>query len=216
MSSTRDRSAPASERVVLVDAHDAEVGTAGKLEAHRSGRLHRAFSVFVFNRAGEMLLQRRAADKYHSPGRWSNACCGHPRPGEDTRSAARRRLQEEMGIDCALTPVTAFTYCADVGEGLVENEYDHVFVGWTDTDPRPDPAEADAWCWVPVAEVRRSLKREPERYSAWFALALRGLFAQGIPDTPGTGPTAGSSAPGDVPEDQVLHVRGSDAVRGEQ
>lgn len=113
----RDRGAPMSERVVLVDVDDAEVVTAGKLEAHRTGQLHRAFSVFVFDPAGAMLLQRRAAGKYDSAGRWSNACCGHPRPGEDTRSAARRRLREEMGIDCALAPVTAFTYRAEVRSG---------------------------------------------------------------------------------------------------
>jgi isopentenyl-diphosphate delta-isomerase len=205
-----------SERVVLVDADDAEVGTTGKLEAHRTGELHRAFSVFVFDSAGAMLLQRRAAGKYHSAGRWSNASCGHPRPGEDTRSAARRRLREEMGIDCALIPVAAFSYRAEVGGGLIENEYDHVFVGWTDTEPRPDPLEADAWCWAPIGDVRRNLQRDPERYSAWFAIALRHLLARGVPEMPGIGPRIESSPLEDVPEDDVFHIRGADSALGEQ
>lgn len=170
------------ERVVLIDDRDVEIGTAGKMEAHRTGELHRAFSVFIFNGSGEMLLQRRAAGKYHSGGRWANSCCGHPRPGEHTRRAARRRLREEMGLVCELRAVTAFVYRAGVGDGLVENEYDHVFVGWTDSDPDPDPAEADRWCWMPLIEVRRSVGREPERYAAWFAPALQHLLTAGIPE----------------------------------
>lgn len=203
MPSTRDRDAPASERVVLVNADDAEVGTAEKLEAHRMGHLHRAFSVFVFDSAGAMLLQRRAAGKYHSAGRWSNACCGHPRPGEDTGSAARRRLWEEMGLDCPLTPVIAFTYRAELGEGLVENEYDHVFVGWVDGDPHPDPSEADAWCWAPIGDLQWYLRRHPERFSAWFAIALGHLL----------GPASGLE---DVPEDDPLYIRRADSALREE
>jgi isopentenyl-diphosphate delta-isomerase len=179
----KDRREPAGERVVLVDESDAEIGTAGKLEAHRSGELHRAFSVFVFNPAGKLLLQRRAAGKYHSAGRWSNTCCGHPRPGEDTQSAAQRRLHEEMGFDCALGEVTAFTYRAEVSGGLIENEYDHVFVGWSHSDPLPDPAEADAWCWMSMDCVRQSVRSDPGRYSAWFPIALQHLLVRGIPET---------------------------------
>src|SRR5215207_6915560 len=148
----------AQETVVLVDEHDREVGLAPKLEAHETGVLHRAFSVFVLNAKGELLLQRRAGIKYHCGGLWTNTACGHPRPGEPVAAAARRRLREEMGFDCELTPIGAFLYRADVGGGLHEHEYDHVFVGRHDADPDPDPAEAD---------------RSPETFTPWFPLALR-------------------------------------------
>ncbi|HEX8319850.1 isopentenyl-diphosphate Delta-isomerase [Longimicrobium sp.] len=168
------------ERVILVDGDDVECGTAEKLAAHAEGALHRAFSVVVFNRAGEMLLQCRAAGKYHSAGLWSNACCGHPRPGEDVRKAARRRLAEEMGIDCKLKPLFHLRYHADVGGGLVENEYDHVFTALYDGDePRPNPAEVQAWRWVPLEEIRRDVDEEPERYTAWFPLLVDELAAEG-------------------------------------
>jgi len=136
----------AGERVVLVDERDREVGTAPKLAAHEDGALHRAFSVFVLNGHGELLLQRRADTKYHSAGLWTNTCCGHPRPGEPVAAAARRRLREEMGFDCEPAPAGTFVYRAEVG-GLVEHEYDHVFVGRHETDPLPDPAEVSEWRW---------------------------------------------------------------------
>jgi isopentenyl-diphosphate delta-isomerase len=168
------------ERVVLVDPRGAEIGTAEKLDAHRWARLHRAVSVFVFNGMGEVLLQRRSSGKYHSPGRWSNACCGHPRPGESPLGAARRRLVEEMGLECELTEVLRFTYRADVGGGLVEHEYDHVFLGRSNAVPRPDPAEAEAWCWMPLRALRESLCAAPERYTSWFPLALNQLGGRGL------------------------------------
>lgn len=171
---------PTAEQVVLVDSQGVEIGTAEKMHAHRYAQLHRAFSVFVFNSAGEMLLQRRAPGKYHSPGRWSNACCGHPRPGEDPLDGARRRLGEEMGLDCALTEALRFTYHADVGSDLVEHEYDHVFRGFSDAVPAPDATEADAWCWLAVEEVLNSLESQPDRYTAWFAIAIHEMLNHGM------------------------------------
>lgn len=166
------------EHVVLVDERDTEIGTMEKQRAHAEGRLHRALSVFVLNARGEMLLQRRAASKYHSGGLWTNACCSHPRPGEPVEAAARRRLREEMGIDCPLEPAFRFTYRADVGGGLVEHEYDHVFLARHDGDPAPDPDEVDAWRWVSVARLADEVADEPERFTPWFRM----VFAR--PDWP--------------------------------
>jgi isopentenyl-diphosphate delta-isomerase len=160
------------ERVVLVDANDAEVGTLEKQRAHLEGRLHRAFSVFVMNSRGEMLLQRRAAGKYHSGGLWTNTCCSHPRPGEAVDDAARRRLREEMGIDVELVPLFEFTYRAEVGPGLVEHEYDHVFAGHYDGEPAPSVDEVDGWGWVPVADLARRVRDDPEAFTPWFRVVF--------------------------------------------
>jgi isopentenyl-diphosphate delta-isomerase len=159
------------ELVVLVDAQDRAVGTASKLDAHRSGALHRAFSVFVFDRRGRLLLQRRALAKYHSGGLWTNTCCGHPRPGEAVSDAAVRRLREEMGIACPLRPAGAFTYRASLGE-LEEHEFDHVLVGRFDGDPRPEPDEVAAWRWAAPDDLSRELAEAPGRFTAWFGRAL--------------------------------------------
>jgi len=163
------------ERVILVDGNDVEQGSAEKLRAHAEGALHRAFSVFVFNHRGELLLQRRAVDKYHSGGLWSNTCCGHPRPGEETESAARRRLREEMGFECDLTRLFAFRYRLELDGGLSEHEYDHVFIGRYDGEPVPTPGEVDGWRWVPLDTVRREVKEGAERYTRWFPLLLERL-----------------------------------------
>lgn len=169
------------ERVVLVDGDDREVGTAEKLEAHRTARLHRAFSVFVLNSGNELLLQKRARRKYHSGGLWSNTCCGHPRPGEATEAAAHRRLFEEMGFDCPLTRAFSFTYRAEL-DGLTEHELDHVFLGLHEADPDPDPAEAEGWRWAATDEVQRDLERRPEAYTVWFRLLLPRLIAFRSPE----------------------------------
>jgi isopentenyl-diphosphate delta-isomerase len=170
-----DRMDDAGERVVLVDESDREVGVAPKLAAHVDGALHRAFSVFVLNARGELMLQRRAAGKYHSGGLWTNTCCGHPRPGEPVAAAARRRLREEMGFDCELEPAGSFVYRAELGGGLVEHEYDHVFVGRHDADPAPDAAEASEWRWQTPEAARAEAEAHPERFTHWFSLALREL-----------------------------------------
>lgn len=162
------------ERVILVNERDVVVGEAEKLEAHRTGALHRAFSVFVQDGAGRVLLQRRTASKYHSGGLWSNTCCGHPRPGEDTPAAAARRLREEMGFVCPLEPAGTFVYRARLGD-LVEHEYDHVFAGVFDGSPQPDPAEVAEWRWVSVDELERNLAAHPGRYTVWLAPALEQL-----------------------------------------
>lgn len=151
---------------------DREVGQGEKLEVHRAGALHRAFSVFVFDRRGRLLLQKRAAGKYHSAGLWSNTACGHPRPGEVTREAAQRRLREEMGFDCALRAAFEFLYRAELDGALVEHEYDHVFVGTCEGEPAPDPEEVEDWRRVGMDELRRDLREEPGRYSYWLRAAV--------------------------------------------
>jgi isopentenyl-diphosphate delta-isomerase len=159
------------ELVVLVDERDRAIGTARKLDAHRAGALHRAFSVFVFDGRGRLLLQRRALAKYHSGGLWTNTCCGHPRPDESLLGAARRRLAEEMGIACDLRAAGAFTYRARLGD-LEEHEYDHVLVGRFDGDPRPAATEVADWRWVDPAVTAGELAAAPQTFTAWFGRAL--------------------------------------------
>ena len=163
------------ERVILVSENDEAIGEADKLEVHRSGQLHRAFSVLVLDDNGSVLLQRRADSKYHSPGLWSNTCCGHPRPGERTVDAARRRLEEEMGFTCDLAPLTTFTYQTDLAGDLVEHELDHVFVGRTTETPNPDETEVGAWRWAEVAELNRWTQERPQEFTAWFPTVLESL-----------------------------------------
>ena len=157
-----------TERVILVDTDDNQVGTVPKLEAHRAGRLHRAFSVFVRNSSGEILLQKRADGKYHSSGLWTNTCCGHPRPGETTVDAARRRLFEELGITCGvLKPAGVYRYRAEIRD-LVENELDHLFVTEVDGEPVPDPDEVVEYRFIAVDELDAWIAAEPEAFTAWF------------------------------------------------
>jgi len=174
-----------NERVILVDEADRELGAEEKLAAHRNGgRLHRAFSVFVFDDDGQLLLQRRADGKYHSAGLWSNTCCGHPRPGEEVTDAARRRLFEEMGFDCPLERRFSFEYKAELENGLTEHELDHVLVGRFAGNPNPDPSEVGAWRAVPPSEIESELAEDPEAYSAWFPIAFRQLVGGSSPDAP--------------------------------
>lgn len=167
--------------VILVDEHDREIGVLEKQRAHVEGALHRAISVFLFDSSGtRMLLQRRAEEKYHSGGLWSNACCSHPAPGEVASDAAHRRLREELGVDCPLTFAFTFLYRADVGPSLVEHELDHVFFGRCDAAVNADPAEISAVEWVPVSEVIHDVETNPGRYSAWFGIALTELRGRGL------------------------------------
>ena len=164
------------ERVVLVNESDEEVGVGEKLRVHRDGALHRALSVFLVNADGALLLQRRHPAKYHSGGLWSNTCCSHPRPGEPVAEAATRRLREEMGISCPLTPAFSFIYEADLGE-LREHEYDHVFVGSWEGSPEPDPREVSEWRWMGADDVRADVAAHPERYTFWFRHVLDDVLA---------------------------------------
>jgi isopentenyl-diphosphate Delta-isomerase len=169
-----------SDQVILVDHDDVPLGFDEKLRVHRNGTLHRAFSVFIVNSAGEMLLQQRALDKYHSGGLWSNSCCSHPRPGESTLAAAHRRLREEMGIACALRPVYSFVYRAELDGGLIEHEYDHVLVGQYNGDPQPDPVEVAGWRWATPTDIAQRLESNPDRFSAWFRLLFPELMGSGM------------------------------------
>ena len=161
------------EEVILVDETDTPLGKMEKMEAHRKALLHRAFSVFIFNGKGEMLLQRRAPGKYHSPGLWTNACCSHPRPGEETHSAALRRLKEELGITTTLEKLFDFTYRSTYDNGLTEFEFDHVFVGvYDERDILPDPAEVSDFCFRSSGDIQVDLQRSPAKYTTWFHLAF--------------------------------------------
>ena len=157
-----------NDPVVLVDADDVAVGTAGKLDAHRRGLRHRAISALVHNSAGEFLLQQRAASKYHSGGLWTNACCSHPLPGESTADAAQRRLQQEMGFACALQPLFLFSYRAAVPGGLIEDEIVHVFGGQHDGPIAPDPAEVDNYKWIALPDLKDDIRDRPDAYTVWF------------------------------------------------
>lgn len=162
------------DQLILVDAADRPVGYAPKLLAHQDGgHLHRAFSVFIFNRAGQMLLQRRAAGKYHFAGLWTNACCSHPYRGQETDDAARARLLYEFGFDAPLVEAFSFVYRADdAASGLTEHEFDHVFLGQFDGPPAPNPLEIDGWRWAEPGELLADVDACPQRYTPWFKIAL--------------------------------------------
>jgi len=160
------------EQVVLVNERDEELGTMEKMEAHRRGALHRAFSVFLFDAQGRLLLQRRASGKYHSADLWTNTCCSHPRPGEEVMVAARRRLREEMGIDRDLTWQFNFIYRAELDHGLSEYELDHVLFGSFSDDPSPDRNEADAWRCLSLADLEQEVRHSPERFTVWLLTCL--------------------------------------------
>jgi isopentenyl-diphosphate delta-isomerase len=156
------------QAIVLVDEHDNQVGLCEKLEAHRQGLLHRAFSVIIKNDAGQILLQQRAAGKYHSPGLWANACCGHPGEGDDVGRAARRRLGEEMGFETDLYPGRQHSYRADVGGGLIENEFVHVFFGCFNGAIMANADEAADYRWLDADALLAEVAADPESYSTWF------------------------------------------------
>ncbi|MGV8879312.1 MAG: isopentenyl-diphosphate Delta-isomerase [Sphingobacteriaceae bacterium] len=160
------------EEVILVDADDNEIGMMEKMEAHRLGLLHRAFSVFVFNANGDLLLQQRALDKYHSGGLWTNTCCSHPRKGENLYAAAKRRLKEEMGMSCELDYGFMFTYHAAFADELSEHEVDHVFFGESDQLPQPDKKEVEAYQYVSLKALKTDVAAHPAIYTAWFKICL--------------------------------------------
>ena len=160
------------EMVVLVDANDQDLGLMEKQEAHIKGVLHRAFSVFVFNDQGEMMLQQRAAGKYHSPLLWTNTTCSHPRKGETPIEAAHRRLMEEMGFDCKLLKAFDFTYKAEFENGLIEHEFDHVFIGKYNGEPQLNPEEAEGFRWISWTDLHMAIQKNPDEFTPWFKIAL--------------------------------------------
>jgi isopentenyl-diphosphate delta-isomerase len=160
------------EEVILVDANDRSIGTMEKIEAHEKGLLHRAFSILLVNECGEMLLQQRALQKYHSPGLWTNACCSHPRPNETNLDAAHRRLLEELGMTVDLYEIFQFTYHAELEQGLSEHEIDHVFLGFTNENPIINLAEVMSYKWITLSELKQDINVHPEKYTAWFNLLM--------------------------------------------
>ena len=161
------------EKVILVNENDEQLGLMEKMEAHQKALLHRAFSVFVFNKKGELMLQQRALDKYHSPGLWTNTCCSHQRSGESNLQAGKRRLQEEMGFECSLKELFSFVYKAPFDNGLTEHELDHVMVGHYDRDPVINPAEVASFKWMPMEDVKRDILEQPELYTEWFKIIFK-------------------------------------------
>lgn len=168
------------EEVILVDEKDVEIGSMEKMKAHEESKLHRAFSVFLFNERGEMLIHQRALEKYHSGGLWTNACCSHPRPGENTKSAAERRLYEELRIQCQINEVYSFIYKAKLDKGLTEHEFDHVFFGRFNDELNPNPKEVMDWKYISIQDLNHEINHSPEQYTEWFKIALQGLEAQKI------------------------------------
>jgi len=166
------------ELVILVDTNDSPIGQMEKLEAHQKGELHRAFSIFIFNTKGELLLQQRALDKYHSGGLWTNTCCSHPRPGEDNLAAANRRLKEEMGMKANLTPAFSFTYRAKFESGLIEHEYDHVFFGKSDLLPVINKEEVEQYKYINLDTLKQELLLYPDHYTPWLKICLEKVIEQ--------------------------------------
>jgi isopentenyl-diphosphate delta-isomerase len=165
--------------VILVDQDDAVVGYGDKLDVHRKGLLHRAFSIFVFNDQGELLIQRRAADKYHASGLWANTCCGHPFPGESVETAAARRLCEELGFDCQLDPLMHIYYKTNLDNGMIEHEYVHVFKGHYNEAPVSyDPYEVSEIAWIAVDFLKQDVADNPHKYAQWFAHYVETYFDQ--------------------------------------
>jgi len=158
------------EHVILVDENDQQIGLMEKIEAHEKALLHRAFSVFIFNEKGELMLQQRAASKYHSPLLWTNTCCSHQRDGETNLVAGRRRLQEEMGFVTDITEVFSFIYKAPFDNGLTEHELDHVMVGKYEASPNVNKEEVEAYKWMQLEDVKKDIEDNPSIYTAWFKI----------------------------------------------
>ncbi len=158
--------------VILVDEDDNPVGVMGKQEVHEKALLHRAFSIFIFNKKQELLLQKRAANKYHSAGLWTNTCCSHPRPGENIKEAALKRLQEEMGFTTSLQKIFSFVYKAPFDNGLTEHEYDHVFIGHFNGLVAPNPHEVSDYCYQSLEELKANIQMQPDNFTEWFKIAL--------------------------------------------
>lgn len=162
----------ADEKVLLVDRNDRPLGSHAKIDAHRLGLRHRAFSVFLADSDGNLLLQSRSTGKYHSGGLWSNACCGHPRLGESNLEAAQRRLREEMGVEAELQPAGVLSYTAALAKGWHENEIVHLFIGRSDMEPSPDPSEVHQWRRLEADRLTAECASKPDAFTAWFRIYL--------------------------------------------
>ena len=164
------------EKVVLVDKNDNKLGLMPKMEAHLKGKLHRAFSVIIFNTQGKILLQKRASTKYHTPNLWSNTCCSHQRDGESNLEAGTRRLNEEMGFVCKLTETTSFIYKASFDNGLTEHEFDHVLVGNYNGEPQINTDEVASWKWMLLEDIKKDIAKNPSSYTAWFKIIFNKYY----------------------------------------
>lgn len=161
-----------TDDIILVDDKDNQIGTGEKMAVHKAGKLHRAFSIFVFNSQRELMLQKRASGKYHCGGLWTNTCCSHPRPNENLIEATKRRLQEEMGFGCDLEEVLSFIYKVKFDNGLVEHEFDHVLVGKFDSEPEINPDEVEDWRWIKMEDLFKDIKLNPDNYTPWFRILM--------------------------------------------
>ncbi|MEL7269117.1 MAG: isopentenyl-diphosphate Delta-isomerase [Bacteroidota bacterium] len=164
------------EMVILVDQNNEPLGLMPKMEAHEKAVLHRAFSVFIQNKEGQIMLQQRAASKYHSPLLWTNTCCSHQRDGETNIQAGKRRLQEEMGFEVELKELFSFIYKAPFDNGLTEHEYDHVMLGFYDGFPEINPEEVESWKWMYPHEIKEDIAENPEDYTAWFKIIFERFY----------------------------------------
>ncbi len=158
--------------VILVDVNDTEIGVEEKITVHKKGKLHRAFSIFIFNSNKELLLQKRSMKKYHSAGLWSNTCCSHPQPNSNLKKEAEQRLKQEMGINCKLKKSFSFTYKIKFENGLIENEFDHVFIGEFNGEPKPNKDEVCDWKWISLYELKKDIKKNPQNYTYWLKICL--------------------------------------------
>ena len=164
------------EKVVLVDKDNNQIGLMPKMEAHIKGKLHRAFSVIIFNSDGKILIQKRDSTKYHTPNLWSNTCCSHQREGEDNEKAGKRRLNEEMGFVTKLYNFCSFIYRIEFSNGLIEYENDHVLLGVFDGNPKPNPKEVDDWKWIDIDILFDEMRTSPQHYTAWFIIIINKYY----------------------------------------
>jgi isopentenyl-diphosphate delta-isomerase len=162
-----------NDYVILVDEQDNEIGVMEKLRAHELGKLHRAFSVFIFNDKKELLLQQRAINKYHSGGLWTNTCCSHPSPNETIKDAAIRRLYEEMGMTCDLKIINNFIYKTEFENGLIEHEFDYILTGISNSTPQINKTEVETYKWQQISEIQNDINLNPNKFTTWFKIAMQ-------------------------------------------
>jgi len=168
------------QQVILVDKNNRKIGVEEKIKTHKEGKLHRAFSIFIFNSNGELLIQQRAKTKYHSGGLWSNTVCSHPRPDETYEKAVHRRLKEEIGFDCKLKKLFCFIYNAGFQNGLIENEYDCVFIGKFNGKPKPNTKEIMSYKWISIKKLKQDIIKNPNKYTIWLKIALNRIKSSRI------------------------------------